>query len=82
MACLTFVQPRSRHNKAEYGSFFAGCYLTYNIVRGACEGKMNVAYKIGIYIESPFCSYIDSMAGGHIKYERTSRLVFCLRFTC
>lgn len=41
---------------------FAGCYLPYHIVRGACDGAMNVADQSGAGYSYPFRAYINSMA--------------------
>lgn len=41
---------------------FAGCYLPYHIVRGACDGAMSVADQAGAGYHYPFRAYINSMA--------------------
>ena len=41
---------------------FAGCYLPYHIVRGSCDGDMNVADQSGAGYAYPFRAYINSMA--------------------
>jgi len=41
---------------------FAGCYLPYHVVRGACDGNMSIADQAGIGHNYPFRAYIKSMA--------------------
>lgn len=41
---------------------FAGCYLPYHIVRGSCDGGMNVADQSGAGYAYPFRAYINTMA--------------------